>query len=77
MDHWEYCILSALETEERVQFTISYSHKIETPPVNGRLTALTEMGRNGWELVTVNTVGQGVNEFYFKRRVASKNENAF
>lgn len=77
MDYWEYCIISEIGVEERVQFTISYSHKVEIPSVNGRLTVLTEMGRNGWELITVKSIGQGGNEFYFKRQVVRKNENVF
>lgn len=68
MGNWEYCIVTALETQERTRFTISYDSRVETPAVNGRLTVLTEMGRKGWELVTVHLLSQGLNEFYFKRR---------
>lgn len=68
MNKWEYCIVTALETSEMTQFTISYPGRVETPPVNGRLTVLTEMGRRGWELVTVHPLTLGANEFYFKRQ---------
>lgn len=68
MRNWEYCIVTALETGEQTQFTVSYVSKVETPPVNGRLTILSEMGRNGWELITVNPLAQGLKEFYFKRQ---------
>ncbi len=68
MAHWEYCIVTALETREQTQFTISYDSRVETPAVNGRLTVLAEMGRNGWELINVHPLAQGLNEFYFKRR---------
>ena len=68
MGNWEYCIVTALETKEQTRFTVSYASKVEMPPVNGRLTVLAEMGRKGWELVTVHPLDQGLNEFYFKRR---------
>lgn len=68
MDNWEYCIVTAQETAEHAQFTIAYDSKVEMPRVNGRLTVLSEMGRNGWELVTVHPLAQGLNEFYFKRQ---------
>lgn len=71
MNNWEYCIVTARETPEQAQFTISYVSKVETPRVNGRLTVLSEMGRNGWELVTVHLLEQGLNEFYFKRQTRS------
>ena len=67
MNSWEYCILTALETAERTEFTISYSSRVEKPHVNGRLTVLSEMGRNGWELVAVHPLTIGLKEFYFKR----------
>ncbi len=69
MKKWEYCIFTALETTEKVQFTISYDRHVERPNVNSRLTVLAEMGRNGWELVAVFPVELGINEFYFKRLV--------
>lgn len=68
-DQWEYSILTALEAEGQVQFTISYAQRVESPHVDGRLTILTEMGRNGWELVAVNLLEQNLQEFYFKRRI--------
>ena len=68
MANWEYCIVTALETQERTQFTVSYANKVETPSVNGRLTVLAEMGRSGWELIAVHPLAQGLKEFYFKRR---------
>lgn len=71
MENWEYCVVTALETREQSQFTISYASRVETPRVNGRLTVLSEMGRNGWELVTVHPLAQGLNEFYFKRQIIS------
>ncbi len=71
MNKWEYCNVTALETSEKTQFTISYLGRVETPPVNGRLTVLAEMGRRGWELVAVYPVTLGANEFYFKRQVAA------
>ena len=64
MNNWEYCIVTA----QHARFTISYVSKVETPRVNGRLPVLSEMGRNGWELVTVHPLAQGLNEFYFKRQ---------
>lgn len=70
MENWEYCIVTALETRERTQFTVSYAGKVETPPVNSRLTVLSEMGRNGWELVAVHPLARELNEFYFKRPAA-------
>lgn len=68
MTHWEYCIMTAVETAKNAQFTISYPSRVETPRVNSRLTALAEMGRNGWELIAVHPITTGVNEFYFKRQ---------
>lgn len=68
MTSWEYCIVTALETAETSQFTIAYLSKVERPSVNGRLTVLAEMGRNGWELVAVHPLAQGLKEFYFKRQ---------
>ncbi len=67
MQRWEYCILMALETAGQSKFTIAYANRIETPPENGRLSILTEMGRIGWEMVAVQPLAQGLNEFYFKR----------
>jgi len=69
MNKWEYCIVTALETSEMTRFTISYPGRVETPPVNGRLTVLAELGSRGWELVTVHPVALGANEFYFKRQI--------
>ncbi len=66
---WEYCIVTAQETAETSQFTIAYPNRVERPSVNGRLTVLAEMGRRGWELVTVHPLTPGANEFYFKRRI--------
>lgn len=71
MQRWEYCILVAAETAEQSEFTISYASRVETPRVSGRLTVLTEMGRTGWELVTVHPLAYGANEFYFKRLVSN------
>ncbi len=68
MKNWEYCVVTSQETEEQARFVISYASKVETPRVNGRLTVLSEMGRNGWELVAVHPLTQGHNEFYFKRQ---------
>ncbi len=69
MSIWEYCIMTAMETSKISTFTISYASRVEKPPVNGRLSVLTEMGRNGWELVAVHPLAREMNEFYFKRRV--------
>jgi len=67
MKRWEYCIMTAHETQARNDFTIAYPMRVEKPPVNGRLTVLTEIERNGWELIGVHFIANGLNEFYFKR----------
>ncbi len=62
--------MTAHETQKQSNFTIAYPMRVEKPKVNGRLTILTEMGRNGWELVSVYPLMTGLNEFYFKRPFA-------
>ncbi len=70
MKSWEYCIMTAHETQKQSDFTIAYPMRVEKPRVNGRLTVLAEIGRNGWELVAVHLLATGLKEFYFKRPFA-------
>jgi hypothetical protein len=67
MQQWQYCIFTAYETSDRVQFTISYPDRVDKPQTNNRLEVLAELGREGWELVAVHPLAAGLNEYYFKR----------
>ena len=68
MQRWEYCVFTAVESANHKNYTLSYDdNKAETVQANGRLAVIADLGRDSWELVAINPLAPGINEFYFKR----------
>ncbi len=67
MTQWEYCILNAYETANQSNITVVKAGEHYPLTNSNRLAALTQLGTEGWELVAVRQLAEGLLEFYLKR----------
>lgn len=66
---WQYCVLTAIETTKQADFVIAYDDGPKNIKAKSRLKVFKTLGLEGWEMVGINTLQPGINEFYFKRPI--------
>jgi len=67
MNNWEYLTLNNLEMINASESTVLCNSHPKMSTANSSFSIIVEMRGNGWELITVRLLIQGMNEFCFRR----------